>query len=184
MGGWTSITVGRSTDTSFFSAHDRVTGGERLAAVVVRRFVPRPVERGWIWKELLRLFRPRRPPPPPELRPLPEGFNSSTGSGPQEILFSETLGLVRTNGRDFPLPPDGRTLVLLLDDRTPNVEPTIATHAFSAPVIPRPTRDPSDGRKEFLRHIHEHVRLETETWRAAIDRDPVIRAFRDARPSP
>ena len=169
-----------------FDVTDRATKATRLAAVVVWRGGASSVLREPLWHALLRVFRRRhrRTHVPDRFPSLPEGFNGGASLGdPREVLYSEKLGIVRLLGRDFPVPSDGRTLLLLVDE--PSEGPaasTVTSHALDvAPQAPFPAIDRSLSREEMARRIGDHQRGVNAAWHEVVDSDPRVRSFLDAR---
>ena len=178
-----------STDGSrvvMFDVEDRATQATRLAAVIVWRVRGAGLTREPLWRGLLHLLRRRhrRSPAPHRFRSLPDGFNGGASLGdPREVLFSEELGIVRLLGRDFPVPSDGRTLLLLVDEPPEGpAASTVTTHSLDvAPQARFPAIDRSLSREEMARRIGDHQRAVNAAWHEALDADPLVRSFLDAR---
>jgi|GEM_PF-5176852 hypothetical protein len=104
--------------------------------------------------------------------------------GPREVLHSRERRAVRVGGREYPFPPDGRTLVLLADDRAapgtgaPGVGgPTVVVRAVSVPAQPPadamwtlPEAEQLGYSLATLAGLHRAIL-------AALASDPVARAF-------
>jgi hypothetical protein len=108
----------------------------RLAAAVVWRCAPAPRPGGL--RGLLRRLRFR-------LGPLGIGLQlrwsepwggAASDDGEQMTLYRSEGRIVRVLGRNYSLPPDGRTLVLLVDE-TAVPRPTVNVRLLPVPVQPR-----------------------------------------------
>jgi hypothetical protein len=128
------------------------------------------------------------PPRPPRL----PGAVSRAGVGPddvQAVYHDEGARAVRLLDRVYPLPPDGRTLVLLLaEGRGVDAPPRVTVRTVPAPVIPAPVfpgpPDPAfDGAGPASRRVYL-LGGEDATWRTALRADPVVRAFLDGPAHP
>ena len=179
----------RSTDgrcVVMFDVPDHTTDATRLAAVVVWRGAASGIVREPLWRGLLHVFRRRlrRPQVSHRFRSLPDGFNGGASLGdPREVLFSEDLGVVRLLGRDYPLPSDGRTLLLLVDEPPQGpAASTVMVHALDvAPQPPFPRIDRSMSKKEIGRRIGDQQRAVNAAWHEAVDASPLVRSFLEGR---
>jgi hypothetical protein len=145
----------------YFSEEVPASNDVRLAAAVVWRGAPPPRLGGW--RGMLRALRYR-------LGPFGSGFHlrgdvgwsgAAGRDGEQMTLYHSARLVVRVLGRDYPLPPDGRTLVLLIDDG-PVGRPLISIRMVACPVQPR-SRVDEDG---------PHA-----VWNSALKSDPEVRTF-------
>lgn len=132
------------------------------------------------------------------LRPAP-GFDgrlphpgwdaSSDYGGPREVLHSQARRVVRlggrAGGREVPFPPDGRTLLVLVDDERPSTisgGPSVAVRA--AAVEPQRAADADlpggelhDLEAERLRRQNAAVGAVRRAVRAALRADDAARMF-------
>jgi hypothetical protein len=99
--------------------------------------------------------------------------------GPRAVLHSRERRTVRVGGGEYPFPPDGRTLVLLADDRAaPGAGgPTIVVRAVTVPAQP-----PADAMwtlpdAEQLAYTLATLAGLKRAILAALASDPVARAF-------
>jgi hypothetical protein len=136
-------TLGAPIHVVYFSEEVPASSGVRLAAAVVWRGTPAPRPGGW--RGLLRALRYR-------LGPFGRGFHlrgsagwsgAAGGDGEQMTLYHSERRVVRVLGRDYPLPSDGRTLLLLIDEGAVGVPP-ITIRMVTCPVQPRDRVD-EDG---------------------------------------
>lgn len=154
-----------------------VPGGEGswLAAVAIWRIGPAP--RRWGLKKLLRRLRHR-------FGPLGAGFHLKgrfepwSGSwgpnGEQETLYNPERKVVRVLGREYALPEDDQTLVLLIDENGgPGGSPTVRVRALRAPVLPYPSIDTSLCGEQADGALAE----QQPGWMAFLQQDPEVQAF-------
>ena len=155
-----------------------------LTAAVVWRTAPRPDAPATGWRSLLRRLRFR-------LGPLGAGFHlrwqtphacggSAGANGEWETLYNRERRVVRVLGREYALPVDGRTLVLLVDEGgTAGAAPTVRVRTVLVPSLPRaPTAPPFDGAAAGSEAPAAAIER-YGTWRAALRSDPEVRAFMD-----
>lgn len=129
-------------------------------------------------RSLLGLRPPRAARPPFEPRPLPDGWNGAVDhGGPREVLHSTRRRLVRVAGREYPLPDDDATLVLLVRDDG-MAEPVVRARRLT-PAI-RVDEPPFGARPGLLARLFGDP-WRTDPWRAALMRDPEIAAVLDPR---
>jgi hypothetical protein len=132
-------------------------------------------------KKLLRRLRHR-------FGPLGAGFHlkgrferwsgSSGPDGEQETLYSSERKMVRVLGREYALPEDGRTLVLLIDENSGlGGSPTVKVRALRAPVLPYPSIDASLGGEQPAGASSE----EHPGWWVFLQQDAEVRAFMTGR---
>jgi hypothetical protein len=166
-------TFGAPIRVVYFSEDVPASNGVRLAAAVLWRGAPAPRPGGW--RGLLRTLRYR-------LGPLGSGFHlkggggwsgTAGGQGEQMTLYHSERRVVRVLGRDYPLPPDGGTLVLLVEEGTVG-GPAISIRKVTVPVQP-------------LGHIDEDGSY--TVWNSVLRSDPEVRTFMaewpdDATPHP
>ncbi len=185
-GGSVSITANGRTRVSFFDGMIGASQDCHLLAVVVWRAPV--VAREWVWSSLLRGQWPfgRRSSSRLSESPLPEPWDATVDrGGPHEILFSSRRSVVQLRDRDFPLPADGRTLVLLVQDPADEAgEATIQSHVMDFEPQPTAKPDRSLSKKAKLKRVTEHTRAAHEAWHDSIERVPVISAFLLDRSTP
>jgi hypothetical protein len=152
-----------------------------LAAAVARRRDRSEIKKERIstWQFLRLLFRRRQHPRLPEWQPPDEWSGSADPNGENEVLFHRRNGVVRTRGRDFSLPTDGRTLVLLIDEEgmMPHGEPVITVHSMECPELPYFSMDRNMSKAAILKRMRESLGEEAKAMRLAVRNDPVVRAF-------
>jgi len=176
-----STAGGRNQFTVFFDCRANAT---TFWAVVVQRVLnEHPAEarrrpRLSLREMLVDVFaRPKRM-PVAEVR-VPREWSSAAGAGgPYEVLFSEARRLVRVAGRDFALPADHRTLVLLA------VEPSdrsgdwaITSHMIDIAPCPCSSVDRALDKEANLRRMSDENRERDRAWQAAVATDPIIQSF-------
>ena len=184
MGGAIAV-GGLDNDLFYFTERLPDPAADRVTAVVVWR--GRRHERTappWYLRShgpLARLFRALRGSGagPDPRRPHPGWDEAVDAGGPREVLHSRERRVVRVGGREYPFPPDGRTLVVLADDRaTPGAdEPAAAVRAVTVPPQP-----PADAVWTLPEAEQLGYSLATSTGLqrailAALASDPVVRAF-------
>jgi len=159
MGGsW--FEIGDRHDISWFTEANRDTGDDHIEAVVVRRRAEPGAARPSV--------RPSTPAP---------GMWASVGNGPDQVRYSRERDVVAVRGREFPVPADGRALLVLIDERTATGEPSFETHAVDAPSVQRDSRDAGASRDERVARIHAHHREAREVWHRWLNEQPLIRSF-------
>jgi hypothetical protein len=145
----------------YFSEEVPASNGVRLAAAVVWRGAG--ARRAGGWRGLLRALRYR-------LGPFGMGLHlrgnvgwsaAAGGEGEQMTLYHSERRVVRVLGRDYPLPADGRTLVVLVDEGAAG-GPAIKIRIVTGPVQPR-SRVDEDG---------PHA-----VWDSVLKSDPEVRTF-------
>jgi hypothetical protein len=145
----------------YFSEEVPASNGVGLAAAVVWRCAPAQHRGGW--RGLLRALRLR-------LGPFGIGLHlkgsdrwaaAAGGDGEQMTLYHSERRVVRVLRRDYPLPPDGRTLVLLIDEGARR-RPAIRVRLVTVPVQPRDRVD-QDGPHAL--------------WDSVLKSDPEVRTF-------
>jgi hypothetical protein len=155
-----AYTFGAPIRVVYFSEEVPASNGVRLAAAVVWRGLA-PRTRGW--RGLLRALRYR-------LGPLGSGLHlkggggwsgAAGGQGEQMTLYHSERRVVRVFGRDYALPPDGRTLVLLVEEGAVG-GPAISIREVTVPVQPH-SRVDEDG---------PHA-----VWNSVLRSDPEVRTF-------
>jgi hypothetical protein len=153
----------------------------RLAAVAVWRVAPGSRPRGW--RELLRRIRHRLGPMGAgfvgfHLRGTDVAWSGSAGErGEQETLYHSERCVVRVLGREYALPPDGRTLVLLIDERSSTGAPSVTVRTLSVPTMLRPPVDMRADPATLEQQKAEAAGQEHAAWAAALRADPEVRAF-------
>lgn len=120
-------------------------------------------------------------------RPLVGGTSVNTrgvtsiGLGPggaATAYYDEGARVVRVLGRVYPVPPGGRTLVLLVDARGSRAAaPRVAVRTVSAPVVSVPL--PPEWRPPPPGAVTRYMIGEHPAWAAALRADPAVRAFLD-----
>lgn len=111
------FSAGGSVHVAFFE-EPATPGMVRLASVAIWRGPDAP--RRWSVRRVLRRLRSRFGPLGLGLHfrwNSPRWTGSAGADGEQQTLFDPERRIVRVLGRDHPLPDDGRTLVLLVDER-------------------------------------------------------------------
>jgi len=156
---------------------------ERCGAVIAIRS-PGLAFRRISWRERLRsLLRPAPPPPGRWPTPqLPAGWNSGSDvGGPHELLYSSESRRVRVLGHELPLPEDGRTLAVLLDE-TDGSAPVLRTHPIDLPPVAATSLvDLSSPDRARRLKAWEAQRERNERWLAVVRGDPEIAALLAAR---
>lgn len=173
-----AVSFGFGGAVNLVTFSDDIPGSDarRLTAAVVWRGDASTRIRGW--RRLLRRLRFR-------FGPLGHGihFGSTGGNwrggsgmdGEHETLLHDERRIVRVLGRDYPLPPDGRTLVLLIDDTVSPAQVTVRT--LAAPTVTRPPIEHMSPGEELEEAMAEAHRNEDAAWEAALRADPEVQAF-------
>jgi hypothetical protein len=178
----TMVEYGGRVSISYFSTiADERSGAPRLFAAVAWRkaesFIQRkPLPR---WRQLWALFRGRNSPAQSRWK-APDGWAGSAGeNGENEVLFHSRKGVVRVLGRQFQLPTDGRTLILLVDEDglPPGAEPEFTVYSIENPVVPHPLYKPSLDKSFILERFNDSHREAGRAWHSALHNDPVVSAF-------
>jgi hypothetical protein len=126
------------------------------------------------------------------LRALTRGFHlrgmgrhwaGSAGlHGEQETRYDVERRVVRVLGRDYPVPRDGQTLVLLVDEgRRAKRMPPVVVRTVVAPLVRRPEYEATQDREADADQVHEAM-VESHAWAAAMETDPEVRAFMTGSP--
>ena len=172
---------------------------EILVAAAVWRYPGEPfgsfswrsIRWDWVWA-LVKHVIFRRPLPKPAVpasegprwRP-PVGWSSSaSGPGGQRAkLYSSEQRVLRILERDYPLPPPGNAIVLLVDEETHPDEPPGVT-VRTVPVSPLPPNviDLDAIRDKRSRKRNTHHETVREACLKSIRQDPEVRAFLDRKP--
>lgn len=161
MGG-VSGSMGGEVGVTSFTSQVFEPNGTRLDVVAIWRGSPEPV---------------RRDAPPAGRWRAPEGWSGSASSGGlREVLFHEQQRRVRVAGSEFTV-PNGRTLVLLIDEPPGESAPRLATWSIPAPVYHYPEPDFTLPKPELLEWSVSRHRAEQEAWSAALNGDEVVRRF-------
>jgi hypothetical protein len=161
----------------YFSKDDSSSNGIWLAAAVVWRGPS--CRRRHVVRDLFRRIRIR-------LGPLGAGFSIGreaghwTGAagrdGEQETLYHPARRVVRVLRREYALPEDGQTLVLLVDEAASAGRASDVTrHTLRAPSIAFP--DPASSPRQAEESSVDPSSGEAAVWRQALQLDPVVRAF-------
>jgi hypothetical protein len=154
-------TYGGPIRAVYFSEEVPASNGVRLAAAVLWR--GGPAARAGGLRRLLHALRYR-------LGPLGSGFHlkgggrwsgAAGGDGEQMTLYNSERRLVRVLGRDYTLPPDDQTLVLLVDEGAVG-GPAISVRMVTGPV------QPHDRVDEHGPHA---------VWDPVLKSDPAVRTF-------
>lgn len=98
-------------------------------------------------------------------------------SGSGQVRYSLDRGIVYACGRELSLSHDGRTLLVLIDERAPDGEVTFKTHYVVAPDAPCPSLDPSLDSEIITARLEEHSRATQSLWDQWIAGQPAIRDF-------
>lgn len=107
----------------------------------------------------------------------PDGWSgTASNEGQREVLFHEQQRRARVAGSEYTV-PDGRTLVLLIDERPGESAPRIASRSFPAPVYHYPEPDLTLPKAALLEWLHSKRLAEQEVWQAALYEDGVVRRF-------
>jgi hypothetical protein len=120
-----------------------------------------------------------RPNVDPSWRPHPDWDGASDPQGPREVLHSGARRAVRVGGREYAFPPDGRTLVLLVDDQ-PTLgarEPSVTVRAVTVSRQPPADATWALPEAERLRHQLATSHGLRQAVLDAVASDPVARAF-------
>jgi hypothetical protein len=182
MGG-TMAEFGGRVGVTYFS--DDVHGeprSTRLAAAIAWRKDGSAVQkdRKPLWQVLSLLFRSFRK-PKANWSAFPNGWSGGAGEGEDQILYDSNRRVVRVRGREFALPTEGRTLILLVDEAgsPPRSEPMFTMHSIEAPIVPHASYDPHLDKSVNLARITASHREEGKAWREAIRREPAVSEFLD-----
>ena len=169
------------------SAFDEHTDDDAtvVSAVVIRRGREgeKKVRRGisvlsFLWSIAKWKLGVRPRPPKVDFEPMPEGFNSATGRGPDRILYSEERRIVRIGDEDYTVPADAGTHVILVDDR--GSHRVVSLEAI--PRLPkqrRPRYDPSMDKTEITQVLGKFHRAQMAELTAALRANATIASFLD-----
>ncbi len=149
----------------------------RLAAAVVWRITPSPRRRRW--RELIRRIRHYFGPfgIGLHLRWNVQPWTGSSGPyGEQETRYNPERRVVWALGSEYPLPSDGRTLVLLIDESAGG-RPIVRTQKLDLPPVPRPSIQAAVQAIDQEDTWADDSWDETSTWRSLLAQDPMIREF-------
>lgn len=158
-GSWSE--QGERHEISWFTDTDREKNETRVRAVVVRR-PGRPVSTSA---------------PQFAAWPLDGNWSGSVGTGWGQTFYSAERAVVAIHEREFPLPSDGRALLLLVDERTSTGDPTFETHAVDSPSVQRVTHGRNETPDERRARMRAHFGAERMVWGRWLDEQPLIRAF-------
>jgi hypothetical protein len=181
MGGTLSEFGGR-VGVTYFMEFLQAPSRAQLVAAVIQRHDPASVNaRGTpIWRGLWSLLFRRRPKPivPPSAGP-PDGWSASAGDGANAVLYSSSRRLVRVSGREFELPSNGQTLILLVDvERTRPCEgPDVIVRTIDTPSVPHCTFDHNLDKATNQKRIAASRREEHAAWRRSLRSDSVTHVF-------
>ncbi|HKW12603.1 MAG TPA: hypothetical protein VJO33_19600, partial [Gemmatimonadaceae bacterium] len=167
---------GRNQVTVFFASGSGLT---KFSAIVVQRVLNERKSGGKqrfrqsLREMLVDFFATPKRMPVADVQ-LPQGWSSAAGAGgPHEVLFSESRRLVRVGGRDFPLPPDERVLVLLAEEPAERSGAwTVDSHTMQIASCPYLGVDHALDKKANLLRMSEDARERDHAWRTAIAADP------------
>ena len=107
----------------------------------------------------------------------PEGWNgSASGEGEREVLFHAQQRRVRVAGSEFSV-PDGRTLVLLIDERSGGSTPQIVTRSIPEPTYHHAEPDFTLPKSQPAEWSHARHLAEQQVWQATLYQDEVVRHF-------
>ena len=95
--------------------------------------------------------------------------------GPNEVAYSRTRRVVRVLGREFALPPDGQTLIVLVDDN--DGEPTFTERTVPSEAVANVRVDPSLDKKTNGARMTAAHRVQHATWDRLLRSDPTTLAF-------
>jgi hypothetical protein len=163
--------------TFVYHSDDDQEGGETVLTALVAWRAGRATHAGW--RAWLRRWRYRL-----GIGPLPLNHRFSIGRDPglwygstgihgeHETLFHPVLRAVRALGIQYPLPSDGTTLVLLVDET--GATPRVEVKQMRAPRLSRAAPAPQPGSGDVA---HQVQWLDVEAWRPALEADPHIAAF-------
>jgi hypothetical protein len=189
MGSVTAV-CGHDHELVYFSDDGDHEGATRVTAIVLRRHrarEPEPLSLGDALRRWL-ASRGKRPPPPPA--PVwsmpPEWDAASDGGGPREVLHGRARGLVRVADREFALPRDGRTLVLLVDERDapPGARPAVTERIATIPPVRVPALHAGLTPAELHRRSRERSERVSRLVHEALFRDADVQRFVRTRPPP
>lgn len=169
---------GSPVQVVYFSEDVPGGGGTRLAVAVVWR--TGPGSEAPAWRRMVRRLRFR-------LRGLTRGFHlrgmgrhwagSSGLNGEQETRYDVERRIVRVLGREYPVPRDGTTLVLLVDEgRRAKRMPPVVVRTVVAPVVRSREFEGAQDREADADQVHDAM-AESQAWAAALETDPEVRAF-------
>src|SRR5450432_3641210 len=109
--------LGGTHGFTFFWDQVRDSNAVKLAAVVYQRRQPEQKPRHPVRSLFRDFFGRAKDRSALEMPTIEEGFDGASDPGGRyEVLYSSTRQLVRVGGGDYPLPANGRTLVLLAEE--------------------------------------------------------------------
>ncbi len=157
-----------------FFEEDATADTIRLAAAAIWRIPVTPLR--WSVRRWLRWLRAYFGPLGIGLH-LRWNFRPWTGSaganGEQETLYDSERRTVRVLGRDYSLPEDGRTLILLIDERTdPTKRASVVLRRVAVPAVARESESVLDPQEPL------------SPWVLLLQQDPVVRDFMAVPPHP
>ena len=181
MGSW--IIASDSHQIAWFTDSDRTAGVDRMKAVIIHRKARRRAVDVPIWRVLLRALSlgfGARPALEPTLPERTSGWSGSVGKGPNQVLYSRERALVAACGREFTLPNDERTLLVLIDARSP-AEAVIETHSVAAPNVPRAELDLTAPKAQNLKRMHQQIADARTVWLRWLREEQRIQDFLNPR---
>ena len=153
---------GGPVNTTSFTESAAEPGSIRLAAVVIWRRPPAPTP-------------PEGPPAPWR---APDGWSGGRSDDGREVLYHDGRRVVRVLEQEYPLPPTGEALLLLIDEPAPGAAPpAVGVHALAAPVHVLPQIDRTLDKPAQLKLRLAAARAEHTTWNAAIAAHSAVQAF-------
>jgi len=153
---------GGPINTTSFTESGAEPGSIRLAAVVIWRRPPAPM-------------RAERPPTPWR---APDGWSGGRSDDGREVLYHDGRRVVRVLEQEYPLPPTGEALLLLIDDPAPGAAPPgVGVHTLATPVHVRPQFDRTLDKSAQVKLRLAAARAEHATWNAAIAAHSAVQAF-------
>ena len=153
---------GGAVNTASFTESGAEPGSVRLAAVV-------------IWRRPPASMRPEGPPTPWR---APDGWSGGRSDDGREVLYHDGQRVVRVLEQEYPLPPTGEALLLLIDEPAPGAAPpAVGVHTLAGPVHVRPQIDRTLDKPAQLRLRLAAARAEHATWNAAIAAHSAVQAF-------
>jgi hypothetical protein len=163
----------------YFTEDVPASSGTRLAAAVIWRNASAVRSRGW--RDLLRKTWHRN-------GPLGLGFSlgreaglwdgSAGEHGEQETLYHPLRRVVRVLGKEYELPSDGQTLILMIDEYTrTGATPSVSVRMLRMPVMSQSSPDPPLDSNEAEEESAEFASEEHKMWAKALQSDPEVQAF-------
>jgi hypothetical protein len=148
--------------SAFFSERTADGKNERLAAAA-------------LWRQLSHNSEP--PPPLGSDSDGTRGWTGTVGSGRHQVRYDARRRIVDVLGRQFDLPANDDTLLLLLEDRADEDVPAVIVISMPVPLVAGRNRDRTMTKDERLKAAVDANRQSMAVWTKAIHARAEVVAF-------